>query len=207
MRSIPARASNVANYGNVVRTAGPDHVFGTLDDGLVTISSAVYNPAANSVTLTPAVPLPLKVLYQIAINQNANLVTGAGVADPSGALISVSAAGGPYIAQFALGTKLSYIDGTGNKVSLTLTGGGQMELRLGADSKAQQLRIIGAQPGRSTLTGQVRPAARAQRPDLAGELIGASGVKIHLKTFVIGPVSRDVISPKKMSFSIKSNIS
>ena len=196
----PARAAFVPNYGNVVRTAGADRVFGTLDDGLVAITSAVYNPANNSVTLTPSTPLPLNVLYQIAVNQNANAATGAGVADPTGALLNAGLTGGPYVAQFALGTKVSYIDGGGNHVALSLTGGGQMELRLGDDSEGQQLRIIGARPGRSTLTGQVHPVAPgASGRTLLASIIGASGVKIHLNKFVIGPVSRDVISPKKMS--------
>ena len=153
----------MANYGNVIRTAGPDRVFGTYDDGLVTIASAVYNAATNTVTLTPAAPLPLNVLYQIAINQNANTVTGAGVADTTGALLNGGVTGGPYVAQFALGTRLSYADGTGNRVALALTGGGLMELRLGPDSQAQQLRLIGAQPGRSTLNGTVRRGAGRRR--------------------------------------------
>jgi len=194
----PVRAENVANYGNVIRTAGPDGVFGTYDDGLVRITSAAYNPATNSVTLTPAAPLPLKVLYQIAIDQNANTLTGAGVSDITGALLNAGITGGPYVALFALGTKLAYSDGDGNRVSLTLTGGGLMELRLGSNSDAQQLRIIGAHPGRSTLTGTVRRAA----PGASGRtpltvLLGTSGVKVHLKNFLIGATATTPVTPKK----------
>ena len=205
----PGRAENVANYGNVIRTTGPDGVFGTLDDGLVKIASATYNPATNSVTLTPASALPLNRLYQIAINQNANQLTGAGVADPTGALLNAGVTGGPYVAQFALGTILAYVDGTGNNVSLKLTGGGLMELHLGANSEAQDLRILNAARGRSTLTGTVRPVAvGATGQTLLGVLLGTSGVKVHLKNFRIGatsatPLSQPVAPKKSLVHRIK----
>jgi hypothetical protein len=183
----PTRADNVANYGYAFRTPGASGLFGTYDAGLDKITSASYNPANNTVTLTPAAPLPLNRFAQIVINQNANPLTGAGVADITGALLNAGITGGPYFAEFALGSKLTYIDATGNKVSLKLTGGGVMELRLGSNSDAQQLRIVGARLGRSTLTGTVRRAAPTAtgRTPLA-VLLGSSGVKVHLKNFVVG---------------------
>ena len=193
----PARATNVANYSNVIRTVGPDRVFGTLDDGLVAIASATYDPATTSVTLTPASPLPLNVLYQIAINQNANILTTGGVADTTGALLNAGVTGGPYVAQFALGNKLSYIDHTGNHVTLALTKGGLMELRLGVDSDAQQLRLLGAVPGSSILTGQVRRVARgASGRTPLPVILGASGVKLRLKSFEIGVIATTPVSQK-----------
>jgi hypothetical protein len=182
----PARAQNIGNYGGLIRTAGRDGVFGTLDDGTVALASAAYNAANNTVTLTPAGPMPLNTLYQLAINQNANALAGAGVADSTEALLNAGTTNAPYIADFALGTRLSYIDANGNKVGLTLTGGGVMELRLGANGEAEQLRIVGAVRGRSTLTGQVRRASRgATGHTTLPVLLSSPGVKVHLKSFTV----------------------
>jgi hypothetical protein len=192
----PARAENLGNYGNLVRTAGPDGVFGTLDDGIVAIASATYDPTNHTVTLRPAGAMPLNMLYQITINQNANALAGAGVADTTEALLNAGTTNAPYVAEFSLGTRLSYIDGRGNKVALTLTGGGLMELRLGGDGNAQQLRIVGAVPGKTAVKGQVRRASRGAtgRTPLA-VLLSAPGVKVNLKSFVIGAVSTAPASP------------
>jgi hypothetical protein len=186
----PARASNVANYGNVIRTPGADGVFGTYDDGLVAIASASYNSATNQVTLTPAGPLPLNAIYQVAINQNANPVTGAGVADTTGALLGAGLIIGPTVIQFGLGTHLAYNDPNQNAVSLALSGGGMMELRLGFDGTAQQLRLVGAARGRSLLKGQVRRVGPSGTGTTALPVIlGASGVRLQLKAFHVGSVS------------------
>jgi hypothetical protein len=186
----PVRAAVVANYGDVIRTPGPDGVFGTYDDGLVGIASATYDPASNQVTLTPAAPLPLNVIYQITINQNANPLTGAGVADTTGALLGAGFGSGVYGIQFGLGAHLVYNDANQNSVSLSLSGGGLMELRLGFDGAPQQLRLVGAVRGRSTLKGQVRRIG----PDASGReslpiVLGANGVKLQLKGIHIGSLS------------------
>jgi hypothetical protein len=186
----PARAETVANYGNLIRTAGPDGVFGTLDDGIVSIAAAAYNAANHAVTLTPAGPMPLGVLYQITVNQNANALAGAGVADTTEALLNAGTTNAPYIADFSLGKRLSYLDGHGNRVALSLTGAGLLELRLGPDGSAEQLRIVGAARGRSTLKGQVRrvaPGATGRTP--LPLLLGSAGVKVQLKGFNVQAVS------------------
>jgi hypothetical protein len=189
------RAENVGNYGNLIRTAGPDGVFGTLDDGIVAIASAAYDPTNHTVTLRPAGPMPLNQLYQITVNQNANALAGAGVADTTEALLNAGTTNAPYVAEFSLGTRLSYVDGSGNKVALTLSGGGLMELRLGGDGNAQQLRIVGAVPGKTALKGQVRHASRGGtgRTPLA-VLLGSAGVKVNLKSFAVGAVSTAPVS-------------
>jgi hypothetical protein len=192
----PARADNVANYGGLIRSAGPGGVFGTLNNGLVGISSASYDPTNNTVTLTPAGPMPLNTLYQLTVNQNANALANAGVADTTEALLNAGTTNSPYVAEFSLGTRLTYIDATGNKVGLKLTGGGLLELRLGPDGDAQQLRILGAVPGKSSLQGQVRRAARgATGHTPLPVLIGSAGVKVHLKSFTLQTVATAPATP------------
>jgi hypothetical protein len=135
--------------------------------------------------------MPLSMLYQITVNQNANALAGAGVADTTEALLNAGTTNAPYAIEFSLGTRLSYIDATGNKVGLKLTGGGLLELRLGPNGQAQQLRILGAVPGKSTLSGQVRRAARgATGHTTLPVLLGAAGVKVRLKSFTVEVVSR-----------------
>jgi hypothetical protein len=186
-----ARAQNLANYGTDIRTPGPDGAFGTFDDGLVKISSAVYDASNNSVTLTLATPLPRNTLYLLTIDQNGNVLTGAGVSDTTGALLGQGISSTTTIEfLFGVGTALSYTDPKGNAVSLSLSGGGLMELRVGGDGTAQQLRILGAVPGRTTLQGHVRRTG----PNATGKtslpvLLGVRGVKVHLKSFTIGSVS------------------
>src|SRR5205807_314751 len=82
-----------------------------------------------------------------AITQNAKPLTRAGVADTTGALRNAGLGGGPYVALFGLGTRLSYSDHNGDLASLSLSGGGMMELVRGANGDAQYLRIMNAVPG------------------------------------------------------------
>ncbi len=179
----PGRAQNLANYSNVFRTPGPDGVFNTYDDGIDPIVSASYNSASKQVTLTPASPLPLNVFTALTINQNANTLTGAGVADTSGALLDKGITSAPYSVEFALGSQLSYTDPNGHAVSLNLARGGLMELRLGGDGSAQQLRLSGTIPRRSQLNGSVK-GGKTVLP----LLINTAGVRVNLRGFIIGAV-------------------
>jgi hypothetical protein len=124
------------------------------------------------------------------VNRTANRLTGAGVADTTGALLNEGGGDGPYVAQFALGTRLSYNDRNGDRVSLSLRGGGLLELRRGGDGEAQQLRLINVASGRSTLQGQVRRAGKDSDGRTAlPSILGTAGVKLRLKSFAVGTIS------------------
>ncbi len=60
--------------------------------------------------------------------------------------------GSNYVASFGQGTKLQYVDQTGNKVSLKLSGGGYLQDVL-YQGEGQTLTIIGEKPHRSVLSG------------------------------------------------------
>ena len=57
------------------------------------------------------------------------------MADTTGTLLNAGLGGGPYVALFGLGTRLSYSDHNGDLASLSLSGGGMMELVRGANGE------------------------------------------------------------------------
>jgi hypothetical protein len=78
----PSTVQNVFNY-RLVNT-GADGRFNTADDAPFAISSAVYDPATNSVTLYPAKQLALHSAYQLTVNGTAPF----GVRDVAGNLLN-----------------------------------------------------------------------------------------------------------------------
>jgi hypothetical protein len=97
----PVTATNLLNYGYSVRTAGRDHVFGTRDDLLIPITSAVYNPSNFTVTLTFGRSIHPPTPFRFAINVATDVPgAGVGVSDLSGNLLDGNAdgiPGGPYV--------------------------------------------------------------------------------------------------------------
>jgi hypothetical protein len=127
-----------------------------LDAGnqVIQVNPPAYNSVTYTVTLVPSSPLASGRYYQIQI-----LGTGpTAVRDIAGNLLDGSAngrAGSNYVASFAQGTRLQYLDGAGNKVTLKLTGGGYLEQVRDAAGDGQVLELIGPVPHRSTLSGKV----------------------------------------------------
>jgi uncharacterized repeat protein (TIGR01451 family) len=126
-----------------------------LGNAVITLIPRAYNPASESITLVPSVPLPSGVYYHLQL-----VGTGpTAIRDVAGNLLDGSGAGVPgsnYVASFAQGTRLQYLDGTGNHVTLKLTGGGYMEQVLDANNEGQVLNVVGEVPHRTTLAGSVK---------------------------------------------------
>jgi uncharacterized repeat protein (TIGR01451 family) len=155
----PAFAMNPANYQLVAPALG---------NALIALTPHVSNSPVYSVTLVPAMPLPSGVYYHLQ-------VVGTGptaIRDIAGNLLdgaSTGLAGSNYIASFAQGTRLQYFDGSGNAVTLKLTGPGYMEQVLDATGEGVNLNIVGEAPHRTTLSGRVRAsAARARKSRARG---------------------------------------
>jgi hypothetical protein len=84
----PASAQDLLNYGYAVRTAGRDHKFGTPDDLLVGIISAVYDPLTRSVTLTFGKPMHPPVPFELSLDEATNVPgSGKGITDAAGNLL------------------------------------------------------------------------------------------------------------------------
>ena len=153
-------------------------------DGYSALSSAVYNPATNSVTLTPSAPLRLDTFFRITIDGQASPLLNNGITDVAGNQLAGSsgAPGTPLVMTFAAGPKLSYTDRRRNLVKLQLKSGGFMEMFRSADSQVVQLQLAGTIARKSTLSGSVSRGRGGTGRTFLPPIAGASGVRIRLKT-------------------------
>ena len=141
-----ADATNAANYLMTAQSAG---------DPAVSFNTINYSFAGRTVTLIPSAPLPSGLFYRLQ-------VMGTGVTairDLAGNLLAGTAngpAGTNYVASFGQGSKLSYVDNTGNQVSLRLAGPGYMQDILDSTGQGAVLTIIGEVPHRTILSGSLR---------------------------------------------------
>ncbi len=97
----PTTAVNLLNYNYSVTTAGRNHVFGTRDNLLIPILTAVYNPSNLTVTLTLGRGIHPPTPFRFAINQLTDVPgAGIGVSNLAGILLSGASngvAGGAYV--------------------------------------------------------------------------------------------------------------
>ena len=154
----PTFAMNPANYELVAPALG---------NAVIPLTPQTYNPSSDSITLVPAVPLPSGVYYRLQL-----VGTGpTAIRDVAGNLLDGSGNGLPgsnYLASFAQGKRLQYRDGSGNQVTLKLTGSGYMEQVLDASGEGEALNLVGEVPHHTTLSGSVKAPAvgkvRKSRP-------------------------------------------
>jgi uncharacterized repeat protein (TIGR01451 family) len=171
----PNYAANPSNYHLSVATAGQPPI---------SISSVSYNSSTYSVTLVLSAPISSNRFYEIQVAGTG----GTAIRDLAGNLLdgaSNGAAGSSYEALFGQGTRLNYVDNTGNKVSLKLSGGGYMEDVLTAQGSGQALTIIGEVPKRSTLSGTIKKTKRSSRTTNLGTIEGLGNfgdVRVSLKS-------------------------
>jgi hypothetical protein len=138
-----AAAQNPANYSLVGTGRGAA-------SGAIPISSAVYDPAALTVTLVPSRPLPNGASFTLSLN--------AGLTDRFGNALDGNGdgvRGDASVVTFTRDKNLSYRDPDGDVVTLRLSGPGIIEIVRGTDAAINRIRLAGARP-RSTLSGNVR---------------------------------------------------
>jgi hypothetical protein len=178
----PAQAGNLANFGYFVYWANPRGIF-TGGGTTTPLSAAVYSPNNLTVTLIPSGSLPLNRLYRITVDGNANPVLGNGLSDAYGGLLEGSSGvpGTPYVLTFGAGKRLSYIDSQSRAVTLQLRRGGIMTLFQSAAGAVQQLGLIGAVPGRSSLTTTVQHGRGSAGRTTLPPITGADGVHIAFR--------------------------
>jgi hypothetical protein len=199
----PVRAANLQNYASYLTTPGPDGRLGTYDDGSVSITGVSYNPTTLQAVMTLKSPLPLGTFYQVVLDRDAGLVPGRGLTDLAGNLLDGTgtgkAPGTPYVTTFAEGRRLTYTDQAGNTATLILSGPGNLVIQLQPGGNAQDVRIVGAAPGATVLTGSVLgPLHGTRRAAPTTVLIpvinGASGVKIRLAApFRVGGITASAV--------------
>jgi uncharacterized repeat protein (TIGR01451 family) len=149
----------------------------------VPISTVSYNSSTHTVTLVPAAPLASGVFYQIQV-----MGTGmAAIRDVANNLLEGASNGLPgsnYVASFGQGTKLKYVDNSGNKVSLKLSGPGYLEEVL-FQGQGQTLTLMGEAPHRTALSGTLKKTKRSSGKTNLGAILGLGNfgdVKVSLKS-------------------------
>jgi hypothetical protein len=179
----PTRAADLGNYGYYVISAGPDGTFGTPDDGFTPLAAARYDAATSSVALFPAAPLPFNRFEQITIDALANPILGRGLANRSGVVLSGLSngiAGSPFVATFDAGTQLAYADSQGKHVSLSLSGGGIIEMFRAPGGDPVTVTLAGTIPHKSVLTLHADNAGG--RYTYLPRIQGALGVRLRYRT-------------------------
>jgi hypothetical protein len=165
-----ASAQNVRAYSVSKRTAGTDSSFGPIDtssDGTtrrVHFQSAVYDAAAQTVTLTPTAPFDMGHRFRRLLVQGNG--TNA-VKDAAGSPIDGNGdgrAGGDIAihSRVVRTSRFVFRERDGDTALLRLTGPGVM--RVWADTRrnlAPVVFLVGTNAGQSTLTGTVRRGRRA----------------------------------------------
>jgi hypothetical protein len=148
--------------------------FGTGSRKLIALTGTSGNPNNTSFTVMAAKPLKAGTTYQL------NIASNASVADNFGNELDGNADGIPgdkFVGLVSRGTKLTYFDENANKVTLSLTGPGAINLFRRSDQSAEILRISGAKPGVTVLTGTISPS---DHQTVIDQILGSTGVTINL---------------------------
>jgi Calx-beta domain len=181
---VPGRAQNLGNYGYFVFSTGANGVFGSSGGSYVSLSSAVYTEASQSVTLTPSVPLSLDTFWRITIDGQTSTLLNNGLTDAANNLLigSGGTTGTPLLVTFAAGKRLKYTDSSRNVVSLHLTKGGLMALFQSPAGNVQQLQLFGTIARKTTLSGSVSRSRGGTGRTILPPIAGVAGVRVRLKT-------------------------
>jgi hypothetical protein len=181
----PYRAVDLRNYH--LFAIGRTGVVGSSKGRTLALRSATYNSSTHAVTLIPKKALASGLSFKVVVDGT----SAHGVSDTTGRLIDGNGdgqPGGDYVAALARGSALSYRDRDGDVVSIKLRGGGVLELNQRADGTIEQLRVVGAVPGRSVLSGRVVRAGKGNGRTTLGKIVDLNGVKNLLTSprFIVG---------------------
>ncbi len=181
---VPVRAQNLASFGYFVYSAGANGVFGTGGGSYITLSSAVYAAASQSVTLTPGTPLSLNTFWRVIVDGQTSTLLNNGLTDSSNNLLigSDGKTGTPLYVTFAAGKRLVYTDSARNVVSLQLKKGGLIEMFQASIGSVQQLTLSGTIARKTTLSGSVSRGRGGSGRTLLPPIAGSTGVRVRLKS-------------------------
>ncbi|MGP0066019.1 MAG: beta strand repeat-containing protein [Isosphaeraceae bacterium] len=181
---LAAGPANTASDYTLVNI-GADGIFGTGDDSTVPIIVASYNPSNWTVTLMPAAPLSVNQFYHIAVNGSSpGGITNLAGTELAGA--GPSLAGTNYTALFAQGTKLTYVDTSQNKVTLTIKKGGYLDDVLTGANQTGELVVVGEVPRHTVISGTIKKRKHGPaQPPLSYTVYGVGkigNVRVKLKS-------------------------
>lgn len=165
-------AGSLSHYGLFLRSG--ETGFGAARLRELPLAAALYDPATNSVTLTPRRPLAVNTTYQLTARSSEQLTDLAGNPLQQSALGPAS-----YTAVFSIGRATTYVDANGDLVRLRLRSGSFFHLRNVAGDSLR-LQLFGDGRPDDVLTGSV--VARRNTPGTTplGVLVNPSAVRIEL---------------------------
>ncbi len=170
----PSYATDAADYRLVKSIGGQS----------VPIASISYDPTRFAVTIVPQAPIPSRQYTQIqVIGSGASAIRD--LADNLLDGVGNGVAGSNYLATFAQGTHLTYVDGSRNKVTFDVGGPGYIEELLDPNGNCTQLNLVGMVPHRTTLKGRIKPLKGGSGQTQIGTITGLGqfgDVKVLLKT-------------------------
>ena len=182
---VAVRAQNLASFGYFAYSAGANGTFGSGSGGTyITLSSAVYNPASQSVTITPSAPLSPNTFWRVTVDGQTSTLLNNGLTDASNNLLigSDGKVGTPLYVTFGAGKRLAYTDSMRNVVKLQLAKGGLMEMFRNAAGDAVQLDLTGTVARKTTLTGSVSRGRGGTGRTILPPIVGSAGVRVRLKS-------------------------
>lgn len=141
----PAYATDASDYDLVSMAGGRP----------IPIATISYDPTHFTVTIVPQAPIPSGQYSQIQ-------VVGTGteaIRDIAGNLLDGAGNGTPgtsYLATFAQGSRLRYVDNSRNIVTLSVRGPGYLEQILTGNGMGVALDLVGMVPNRTTLKGRIK---------------------------------------------------
>jgi hypothetical protein len=167
-----SQAANRNNYRLV--SSGMDGRFGTWDDRRIALRSVVYDADAQSVILRPRSPIAWNRVVQVRVK------AAGGVTDSMGRPIDGNLdgeQGGDFTGVVARGTRLSFFERDGDKVSLSLDRGGVMEMRIMPGDADPELVVLGTEGMQSILAAQVRRSTAGNGRASIRSVTGIEGVR------------------------------
>jgi uncharacterized repeat protein (TIGR01451 family) len=172
----PGCATNAANYALINMSAG---------GRAIALGTPQYNATTHSVTLVPTAPLAAGQYYEVVVQAGGTT----GIHDIAGLMLDGAGTGNPgtnYVASFAQGTKLQYVDSSGNRVMLRLTGPGYLEQVRNQAGDGVVLNVVGEVPHRTTLSGTVH-ATKGKRARTNLGIINGLGQFGDVKVLLTSP--------------------
>jgi hypothetical protein len=173
----PQTGDNLANYAvNRLGATNPELI--TTSGPAIKVLGATYQSSTQQVLLTLAKPLAAGVTYRVFINGSPG-----GLTDINGVMFdgdNDDTPSGNFYGLLSSGQKLKFTDSAGDRVTMRLTGGGQIQAWRELDGDLDGLTLVGTNPGVSTLTGSVIPAKGSTGQVYTPAIAGSTGVNNQL---------------------------
>ncbi|WP_435020984.1 hypothetical protein TA3x_002125 [Tundrisphaera sp. TA3] len=199
----PARAESLSEYNLIRPGRGKDQIYGTAGEGAsIPLRSATYDEATRSVTLLADRRLSPGYFYRLTISGDplTGLASADGIPFDGDADLTP---GGDYRNLIGWGKTLRFADNQGDVATLRLAGAGQMEVTREIGGDVQVVRVSGANPYRTTLSGGVQKARRGNGQVAIPVLEGANEVITTLARPTFAIDSKPLVASANFPYALQ----